>query len=116
MIRFVLRCELEQRGFSVVEVGDGRGALEEFEQDPDGFSGAFIDFLLPDMRGDVIIETLRALRPEMPIVLMTGDLDPRTEQMARENELEVLRKPFPLERVRPLLATMATPQGQEARP
>jgi len=106
VIRFVLRTELEQRGFSVTEVEDGRGALEQFERDPDGWSGAFIDFLLPDMRGDVIIETFQALRPDMPIVLMTGDLDPQTEKMAMERELEVLRKPFPLERVRPLLSAM----------
>src|SRR5690606_2085788 len=70
VIRFVLRCELEQRGFSVTEVEDGRNAIEQFTQDPDRWIGAFIDFLLPDARGDELIERFLELRPDLSVVLM----------------------------------------------
>jgi CheY-like chemotaxis protein len=106
VIRFVLRCEFEQRGFAVTEVDSGAGALETFEREPDVWTGAFVDFLLPDTHGDEVIERLLALRPDLPVVLMTGDVDPDTERKARERELTILRKPFPLERVRPLVAAM----------
>jgi DNA-binding NtrC family response regulator len=66
----------------------------------------FVDFLLPDTHGDALIERFLTVRPDLPVVLMTGDCDPDTERMARERELTVLRKPFPLERVRPLVAAM----------
>jgi len=106
VIRFVLRCELEQRGFAVTEVEDGAAALATFEREPQAWAGAFVDFLLPDTLGDVVIERLLAMRPDLPVVLMTGDWDPDTERKARERELTILRKPFPLERVRPLVAAM----------
>jgi DNA-binding NtrC family response regulator len=106
VIRFVLRCEFEQRGFAVTEVEDGAGALEIFEREPHVWTGAFVDFLLPDTHGDEVIERFLALRPDLPVVLMTGDCDPETERKARERALTILRKPFPLERVRPLVAAM----------
>jgi DNA-binding NtrC family response regulator len=106
VIRFVLRCELEQRGFEVTEVEDGRSAIEQFTRDPGRWVGAFVDFLLPDAHGDELIEQFLAVRPDLSIVLMTGDCDPDTERMAQERHLTILRKPFPLERVRPLLAEM----------
>jgi DNA-binding NtrC family response regulator len=106
VIRFVLRCELEQRGFDVTEVEDGRSAIEQFTRDPSRWAGAFVDFLLPDSHGDELIDQFLAVRPDLSIVLMTGDVDPDTERMAQERHLTILRKPFPLERVRPLLAEM----------
>jgi DNA-binding NtrC family response regulator len=106
VIRFVLRHELEQRGFSVTEVEDGRSAIEQFTRDPDRWAGVFVDFLLPDAHGDELIDQFLEVRPDLSIVLMTGDCDLDTERMARERHLTILRKPFPLERVRPLLAEM----------
>lgn len=114
VIRFVLRCEFEQRGFAVTEVEDGRRALETFNREPEAWTGAFVDFLLPDTHGDELIQRFLALRPDLPVVLMTGDCDPDTERMARERELTILRKPFPLERVRPLVAAMLR-RAEEAR-
>ncbi|PRQ07327.1 response regulator [Enhygromyxa salina] len=106
VIRFVLRCELEQRGYIVTEVEDGRRALEQFSTDPSCWIGAFVDLLLPDAHGDELIDQLLAVRPDLPVVLMTGDCDPSTERMAKERQLTILRKPFPLERLRPLLQDM----------
>jgi DNA-binding NtrC family response regulator len=106
VIRFVLRCELEQRGYTVTEVENGRRAIEQFSSDPSCWLGAFVDFLLPDAHGDEIIEQFHELRPDLPVVLMTGDWDPDTERMAKERQLTILRKPFPLERLRPLLLDM----------
>lgn len=114
VIRFVLRCELEQRGFSVTEVEDGRNAIEQFTQDPDRWIGAFIDFLLPDARGDELIERFLELRPDLSVVLMTGDIDPEMERLAQERHLTILRKPFPLERVRPLVAEMLRKHEERA--
>ena len=104
VIRFVLKCELEQRGFAVTEFEDGRRALAGFRADPSRWLGAFVDFLLPDTHGDELIEQFLELRPDLPVVLMTGD--PDTEAMAKQRKLPILRKPFPLENVRPLLADM----------
>lgn len=106
VIRFVLRCELEQRGYTVTEVENGRRAIEQFSRDPSCWIGAFVDFLLPDAHGDELIEQFLNLRPDLPVVLMTGDCDPDIERMAKELQLTILRKPFSLERVRPLLEDM----------
>jgi DNA-binding NtrC family response regulator len=115
VIRFVLRHELEQRGFTVTEVEDGRSAIEQFTRDPGRWVGAFVDFLLPDAHGDELIEQFLEVRPDLSIVLMTGDCDVDTERMAEERHLTILRKPFPLERVRPLLAEMLRKSEERER-
>jgi DNA-binding NtrC family response regulator len=114
VIRFVLRCEFEHRGFAVTEVEDGAKALEIFGRDPHAWTGAFVDLLLPDTHGDALIERLLALRPDLPVVLMTGDVDPEIERKARDRALTILRKPFPLERVRPLVAAMLRQAEEQA--
>jgi DNA-binding NtrC family response regulator len=106
VIRFVLRHEIEQRGFVVTEVEDGRTAIEQFTRDPERWAGVFVDYLLPDAHGDELIDRFLEVRPDLSIVLMTGDCDVDTERIAEERKLTILRKPFPLERVRPLLAEM----------
>ncbi len=115
VIRFVLRRELEQRGFAVTEVEDGRSAIEQFTRDPERWAGAFVDFLLPDAHGDELIARFLEVRPDLSIVLMTGDCDLDTERMAEERQLTILRKPFPLERVRPLLAEMLRKSEERER-
>jgi CheY-like chemotaxis protein len=113
VIRFVLRCELEQRGVAVTEVENGKAAIEQFTRDPHAWMGAFVDFLLPDARGDELIDQFLAIRPDFPIILMSGDVDPELERMAEARSVGILRKPFPLERVRPFVAEMLRKAAQD---
>jgi CheY-like chemotaxis protein len=63
---------LEREGFDVVAAGSGRAGLERFAAEPDGFEAAVVDLTMPDVSGEQVAAELRALRPDLPLVLASG--------------------------------------------
>lgn len=92
--RFVVRA-LQKDGITVVEAGDGPGALEAFAADPDGFDALFCDLTLPSISGEEVVRTVRAARPSLPVIVMTGwDLGTAADGIGPVGPLEWLSKPF----------------------
>lgn len=66
-------CELlESFGYVVITATNGRGALDVFEQDPDGFDALVTDYSMPDMNGYELIRQVLEIRKELVIVLCSG--------------------------------------------
>lgn len=93
-IRRTLSTFLGRRGYHVVAARDGREAMDIL-QDPDAmFAMAVVDLLMPRMSGLETIHAMRAVRPEMPAVVLTGVAN--TEELAQVDQLGIarhLRKP-----------------------
>jgi YesN/AraC family two-component response regulator len=51
---------------------ESREALEAFRADPDGFDVVITDQTMPHMTGEGLIQALRRIRPDIPIILCTG--------------------------------------------
>jgi DNA-binding response OmpR family regulator len=67
----------------------------KFRAEQDELAGAIIDLGLPDRRGDELIADIRAVRPDLPIVLATGYADDSVRsRFAQDDRLVVLSKPF----------------------
>lgn len=66
----VLGRALERRGFSVLAVGSGEAAVEAASRRPPDY--AVVDLKLPGMSGLEVVTKLKALRPELPLVVLTG--------------------------------------------
>jgi PAS domain S-box-containing protein len=62
---------LEDLGHRVIAVGSGARAIEEIESMP-GIDVVITDQAMPVMTGLQLIETLRARRPALPVILATG--------------------------------------------
>ncbi len=92
--RFVVRA-LQRDGITVVEAGDGPSAMEAFTADPDRFDALFCDLSLPDISGEEVVRAVRAARPALPVIVMTG-WDPATaaDGIGPVGPLEWLAKPF----------------------
>ena len=71
-VLFVARRMLERSGFTVTEAGDGPEGLEWFGSEPDAFTAVLLDLTLPTLDGVSVLEGIRALRPEMPVVICSG--------------------------------------------
>jgi len=60
--------------------------------------------MLPDARGTVALETLRAVRPNVPIIMLTGNTD---EAIARDTlqrgAFDYISKPFDRDRLASVL-------------
>jgi DNA-binding NtrC family response regulator len=66
---------------------------------------AIIDMGLPDARGDALVGELRAIYPQLPIVISSGyDRAAMQDEFAGMRNLEFLTKPYTQQQLRAALA------------
>jgi CheY-like chemotaxis protein len=71
-----IKIMLEYHGHDVQTANSGRAALALFEKDK--FDLIFMDFSMPEMKGDQLAATIHALAPNQPIVMVTGNVPTRS--------------------------------------
>ncbi|MBI4889965.1 MAG: response regulator [Acidobacteria bacterium] len=64
------RAVLEELGYSTEGASDGATALTMFGKQQ--FDLVVTDFRMPDMDGVELISKLRAMKPELPVILISG--------------------------------------------
>lgn len=73
-VRDALSLLLIDMGFNVTSAGSGNEALH-FLYSEDGCDAVVTDVLMPGMSGIELAERVRAARPGLPVVLLTGKSD-----------------------------------------
>jgi signal transduction histidine kinase/CheY-like chemotaxis protein len=82
-------------GYEPVGFESAPKALAAFRAEPGRFDLALIDEVMPEMTGTELAAALRALRPELPVLLMTGHGGGiRPDRAHAAGVREVLRKPL----------------------
>jgi CheY-like chemotaxis protein len=95
LIQIVAEEDLKLQGFDVVCAGTARAALEAAKSGADGFAAAIIDVGLPDRGGDSLAEDLRAMTPNLPIVIVSGyDQEVLGGRFTGDPLVQFLRKPY----------------------
>jgi PAS domain S-box-containing protein len=95
-VQTAVSAQLRRLGHSVSIAGHGREALDKLE------AGLEVDLVLldidmPVLDGAKTLPLLRALRPQLPVIIETGKLDDRTEDIvSKHSEIRLLIKPFSL--------------------
>lgn len=91
--RKFLRKALTDGGFSTVEAGNGKEALEIAATRQ--LEAILTDLIMPDMRGLALLETLKERGSEVPIVVLTADIQEPVEAECLElGAARVLHKPI----------------------
>jgi len=101
---------LTELGHAVVHAADGETALGIAAALP--FDVLITDLAMPRLSGLELIPLLRADRPDLPVVMMTGWLPPAGAQLlaeAGESPTALLLKPFALTQLAEALARVALP-------
>jgi PAS domain S-box-containing protein len=98
-IRLVTGRLLEKLGFIPVLAVDGFHALEKLRDQPERFSAAILDLMMPGMNGYKLAREIRALVAGLPLIVasgMMGDMEAGEErtQLAAIGVRTVLKKPF----------------------
>jgi nitrogen-specific signal transduction histidine kinase/CheY-like chemotaxis protein len=89
------RQQLSGLGYRVEAHTAPMEALAAFQADPAGFDLVMSDLSMPQMSGLVLARRLRAIRPELPIILCTGFSEQADEAAARAAGVrEFLFKPL----------------------
>jgi len=73
---------LEFAGYGVVAEGSAEKAIDLFLEDPARFDVVLTDLVMPGMAGDVLSERIHAVRPDVPVVVITGFPDSITPERA----------------------------------
>jgi signal transduction histidine kinase/CheY-like chemotaxis protein len=95
LLRMFVADILADAGCASIEAASASEGWTKFRAEQDGLAGAIIDLGLPDRRGDELIADIRAVRPDLPIVLATGYADESVRsRFAQDDRLAVLSKPF----------------------
>ena len=71
-IRAVVGRVLAKFGFVPVEAEDGLQGLKKLLEDPEGFSAAILDLMMPGMNGYNLTREIRRLTPALPIIVASG--------------------------------------------
>jgi CheY-like chemotaxis protein len=71
-VRALAREVLERQGYTVLEASDGLQALRRCEEGAAGFDMILTDVVMPRMSGRELVDRVRAIRPEMRVLYMSG--------------------------------------------
>jgi PAS domain S-box-containing protein len=91
---FMMTRMLRRLNYEVVGFQHSREALKAFRANPNGFDLVITDMSMPVLDGAALVRELRAVRPTIPIVIVTGYIRPKDLERATELGVqELLLKP-----------------------
>ncbi len=93
-LRTLLAKMLREKGYAVIEAGDGEEALSIFENRKENIDLVITDTGMPNMDGCELIEELRRKKEDMKFVVMTGYIDSEQAQRLAKEQVDVVSKPF----------------------
>ena len=116
MVVKLARSALERLGYCVTAMSDPIAASALFEQDPGRFDVVFTDRTMPGMNGDAVLKRIKAIRPELPVILCTGLYDTHGEKNALAMGFDAcLEKPFALSELSASIASVLPVPSTSAR-
>lgn len=116
-VRHVLQRQLEQAGYHVSDFSSPAEALLAFTEDPRSFDAVLTDIVMPEMSGTQLASHLSAVRPDVPILFMSGYTTgpaPGGHELPANHTL--LHKPFDRALLLSTLYRSLHPAEQEAPP
>jgi PAS domain S-box-containing protein len=101
---------LTRAGYNVLAARDGAAALAIARAHDGAIELLLTDVVMPGMRGNQLALELRALRPAMRVLYMSGFAGPMVEDAMRISAADLIDKPFTAQ---DLLARVAAARGRE---
>ena len=106
-VRFIAKELLEMFGFTVLEALNGKEALEIYQKNAADIILVFTDIGMPVMDGYELVEKLKKLKPELPIIISSGygDADVKV-RIGSDNIAGVASKPYNADKLRKVLKSV----------
>lgn len=106
------RAALPAFGYRIYAFCGARAALEVFRRDPGAFDAVVSDMSMPDVDGQTFAREVLAIRPEIPVILLSGFIRDRDKFAAREQGVrQILLKPVMPADLHAVLQTHLAPGG-----
>ena len=89
---------LKSLDLEVIPAADGKSGLKLFNENKDKIDLIIQDFILPGIKGEVLLETFTANHPEIPVIVVSGYPDGKDyEWIIEKGAYAFLPKPFRME-------------------
>lgn len=96
---------LRSMHYEAVSAHSGEEALEIFKADPARFTFVMLDVVMPGMGGFELMARLRALQPDLRVLIMSGHTGhARLDELTTDPRLAYVTKPFHRARLEEILA------------
>ena len=107
---------LTQAGFDVVTAQSGFEALDIFQKNPSRFALVLLDLTMPILNGEETFHRLRAMDPDVAVLLNTGFIEKHhLERMMADGLAGFLRRPYqPSEVIAQIESVLAARRDQVA--
>ncbi len=93
-LAYMMTRMLRRLNYRVSSFQHPREALEAFRADADGFDAVITDMSMPHMDGPALVHEIQAIRPNVPIVMVTGYIRPKDLEKAKDLGIkELILKP-----------------------
>lgn len=121
LVRELVKVVLSSRGYTVLEAGDGKAALDACSGHQGEIHLVLSDVILPGERGLIVVDRLRAMRRGMKVLFMSGYLGGEFNQEDIQiHQSPFLQKPFTthvlLQKVRMVLDSVETSPADRLSP
>jgi signal transduction histidine kinase/CheY-like chemotaxis protein len=94
LVRGIIARELVTQGYVVTEAPDGHAAIERITHGKEPFDLVITDLAMPRLDGLELATRIEAVRPDLPVLLMSGHPDERTRRALADAKRPYLQKPF----------------------
>jgi signal transduction histidine kinase/CheY-like chemotaxis protein len=95
IVRELIKGVLSEEGIEVMKAADGYEAIEIFKKHQQNIDLVILDMIMPGIKGDEVLKTLREIRDDIKIIISSGFMS--EEQRERLKEFRVdgfLDKPY----------------------
>lgn len=92
----LLKAALECQGYAVHTASSSQEAIKIYRERWQEIGMVLLDFLLPQMSGDMVFDELQRLNPDVRVVLLTGCDEAVADPLFEKGLRGYLQKPFNL--------------------
>jgi PAS domain S-box-containing protein len=94
-VRIVTTITLENYGYKVMAAVNGKEAIQQYKNAGGAIDLLLTDVVMPGLGGQAVAEQLRALKPDLPVIFMSGHpYDPATIKLFGKKNISFMQKPF----------------------
>ncbi len=95
ILRELVKSSLEEKGYRVIEAGDGTEAVETFRARKNEIALVLCDMGLPKIGGWDAFQMMRQVKPDVSIIFASGYLDPALKaEIIKDGAKDFVQKPY----------------------